>query len=82
MFLKMVSDLQSMFLVVNNGMILQRIKNQTEDICLLAVKECGLALEFVEHKTKKIISTALHQNGLALEFVVDQTERQCIKAIR
>ena len=56
--------------VKQDGLYLKRIKkNQTEAICLEAVKQNGLALEYVNKQTPEICLAAVRQNGKALEFV-------------
>lgn len=54
--------------VKENGMALQFIESQDEDICATAVHENGLALQYVKDKTAKIIRIAIKQNGMAIEF--------------
>ena len=56
--------------VTVDGMVLRVIKpeNQTEQICLLAVKNHGYALQFVQVQTPDIIRTAVISNGFAIKF--------------
>ena len=56
---------------------LQYIENQTEEMCLEAVKQNGYALEYVENQTEEICFEAVKQNGRALQFVKNQTENIC-----
>lgn len=65
-----------------NGMLLKDISPQTEEMCLVAVKQNGLALRFVEEQTPEICMAAVSQNGMALEFVERQTPEICATAIR
>lgn len=48
---------------------LKYIKNQTEEMCILAVKQNGLMLEYVRNQTNKICGFAYHQNNDAFRFV-------------
>ena len=67
-----------------NGMFLKQIPihEQTEDICLAAVKENGWALEYVHHQTPEICLEAVKENGWALKFVKEQTEEICLTAVK
>lgn len=60
-----------------NGLLLADFENQTEEMCLVAVKQNGLALEFVRNQTEEICTKAVKQNGLALKYVEKQTEAIC-----
>jgi len=65
-----------------NGMMIQKIKNQTEYVCRLAVKQDGFALRFVRNQTEDICRLAVQQDGLALQFVKNQTEEICRLAVQ
>ena len=54
--------------IIKNGYVISQMKNQTEDMCLTAVKQNGLALQYVKNQTDKICLEAVKQNGLALQF--------------
>ena len=64
------------------GMALGQVRNQTENICIEAVKNNGMALEFVCNQTENICIEAVKNNGMALEFVGEQTENICIEAVK
>ena len=51
---------------------MKEIQNQTEEMCLLAVKQNGMALQFVKNQTNEICLLAVKQNGMALQFVNDK----------
>ncbi len=60
--------------VKQNGMYLKLItKNQTEKICLEAVKNNGSVLVYVNEQTPQICLEAVKKDGRALEFVKKQT---------
>lgn len=61
---------------------LEYIKNQTEAICLVAVKKDGGALRYVENQTEKICLAAVKQNGWSLDHVQEQTEEICLAAVK
>jgi len=66
----------------DDGLLLQFITEQTEDLCKMAITQNGLALQYVKYQTDEICSIAVQQNGLSLEYVRDQTETVCILAIK
>jgi hypothetical protein len=51
-----------------NGMTLQYINKQTEEMCIIAVKENYKALQFVKNKTYKICENALMNNYSAIKY--------------
>ncbi len=56
--------------------------DQTERICLAAVKRDGYALRYVKYKTKEICLEAVKTFGLSLEYVEDQTEEVSLEAVK
>ena len=50
-------------------MLYDMLKNQTDEICLEAVKQNGFALQFVKNQTDKICMEAVKQDGYALQYV-------------
>ncbi|MDW0076976.1 DUF4116 domain-containing protein [Clostridioides difficile] len=63
-------------------MALQYVREQTEEMCLEAVRQNGLALHFVKDQTEKICIEAVRQDGLAIQFVENQTDEICIEALK
>lgn len=63
------------------GLVLQFIKHQTEELCKIAVRQNCLALEFVENQTEDICITAIRKCTYALRFVKDQTDALCKEAV-
>ena len=61
--------------------ILSNLENQTEKICLEAVKYYGLSLKHVKDQTHAICMTAVNNIGQAIAFVENQTEDICIAAV-
>lgn len=57
-------------------------KEQTPELCLLAVQQDGLALQYVKEQTESICLAAVKQNGWALEFVKEQNPTICILAMQ
>ena len=68
--------------VSHNGMLLQYITYQTEEICSKAVQETGRALQYVQNQTEKICLKAVQQNSNTLELVLNQTEKIRLKAMK
>ena len=57
-------------------------ENQTERICLEAVKRKGYMLEYVKNQTEEICLEAVKQDGYALEYVENQTKEICLEAVK
>jgi hypothetical protein len=45
------------------------VKEQTEAVCLEAVKQNGYALRYVKEQTEAVCLEAVKQNGYALSYV-------------
>ena len=58
------------------------VRNQTDEICKLAVKHDYRALEYVINQTNEICKIAVNNHGFALEFVKDQTDDICKMAVK
>ena len=56
-------------LIINKN-IFKYIKNQTEEICKIAVEKDGLLLQFVKIQTEEIIKKAVKQNGFSFVFAL------------
>ena len=52
------------------------VKEQTQEICLAAVKQNGYALQYVKEQTPDICLAAVKQDGYALQFVKDKFHTQ------
>lgn len=69
-------------LYVNNiSGFLRYIEDQTNEICLDAVKQNPFVLKFVKNQTDEICIAAVRKNGLALMFVKNQTYYICWIAV-
>jgi hypothetical protein len=70
--------------VNTNGLNLQYVKNQTDELCTSAVMKCGNALKFVITQTSSICYQAVRQRGVSLEFVHPsfQNEFICETAVK
>jgi hypothetical protein len=68
----------------NDGMLLEKVANPTEEEMLTALKQNGFALKYIpaEKQTKKICKTALKTDGLALEYVANKTEELYLYAVK
>lgn len=55
--------------VSENGSLLKNIEEQTEELCLAAVRSKGGALKYVKEPTPKIVLEAVKQDGGAIHFV-------------
>ena len=68
--------------VLKEGLNLQYIEKQTDNLCLIAVKNNGLALFWVENKTNEICYEAVKQNGLAIKYICNPSILICEEAIK
>jgi len=69
-------------LVAKDPLNLQRVSNQTPDLCFCAVHNNGMALEFVKVQTPQICAEAVQNNPSAIKFVKNQTEDLCLSAVK
>ena len=67
-------------MICENGLYLQYVKEQTQELCLEAVKQNGCALNYVKEQTDDICLEAVKQNGYALQFVKNHTDEICLEA--
>ena len=74
---EVVTELANLDMVMEDGMRLEYIKNQTKEICLAAVMVNAWALQFVKEQTSEICMAAMKRNGYALKYVKDQTPELC-----
>jgi phage regulator Rha-like protein len=65
-----------------DGFALQFIKEQTEEICKMAVQQNSNALNYVKKQTEEICKMAVQQNSNALNYVKKQTEEICKLAVQ
>jgi len=56
-------------LVQQNGLNLRYIVDQTDELCLMAVRKDGLALQYVRNQTTAICETAVNQNIDAVMYI-------------
>lgn len=56
-------------LISNDGLLIEYCKNQTELLCLAAVKQNGLALQYIRNPSVNVCLEALTQTHDALPFI-------------
>lgn len=68
---------------LENGKTVKRIKNQTPDGFMAAIKISGTFIQQVpaEHQTDALCLEAVKNNWMALEYVIDQTDEMCMIAL-
>ncbi|MBS0626747.1 MAG: DUF4116 domain-containing protein [Verrucomicrobia bacterium] len=76
-FINELSVEDSIRLVQNSLWIFPYVKEQTPELCKIAVKQNGWALQFVKEQTPELCKLAVQQNGMALQFVKEQTPELC-----
>ena len=69
-------------MICENGLYLQYVKEQTQELCLEAVKQNGYALQFVKIHTDEICLEAVKQDGYALQFVKVHIDEICLEAVK
>ena len=67
---------------LGTGYVLQFIEDQTEEMCLEAVRHMGMALRYVKEQTEEICLVAVRDDGLSLMYVRNQTPEICLAAVR
>ena len=77
-----ISDNFWISILSKDGYALQFVKEQTEEICKLAVQQDCNALEYVKEQTEELCKLSVQQNGNALEYVKEQTEEICKLAVQ
>jgi hypothetical protein len=55
---------------------------QTEELCLIAVKSNANVLQFVTNQTNAICMEAINQYAPAFKYVIEQTEELCWQALK
>jgi hypothetical protein len=58
------------------------LTNQTDELCLIAVKRNSSALEFVKNQTDELCLIAIKSNPLVLKYVKNQTDEMCLIAVK
>lgn len=56
--------------------------DQTEELCLFAVRRNGYVLQYVKEQNESICLEAVKQDGYALQYVKEQTESICLEAVK
>lgn len=70
-------------LLSHNGLLLHYIKEQTGELCEIAVKQNGMAIKDVQEEllTYKLYKSAVQNTGLALKYIKNQTQELCQLAV-
>ena len=61
---------------------MRHVKDQTDLICLEAVRESGWSLSYVKDQSDTICVAAVKNDSIALAFVKNQTEFICLEAVK
>ncbi|NJK16351.1 DUF4116 domain-containing protein, partial [Clostridioides difficile] len=61
---------------------LKYVKEQTEEVCLKAVKQDYRMLKYVNKQTEEVCLEAVRQNYRALYYINDKTDNVLIEAIK
>lgn len=79
-FFKVPDDFWIM-IIKDDGFALQYVKEQTDEICKLAVQQHGGVLVYVKEQTEGICKLAVQRHGYALIYVKKQTDEICKLAV-
>jgi len=61
---------------------LEYVKNQTDELCTLAIMQNGSAIQFVKNQTKELCELAINKDGTSLQYVRDQTDELCRSVVQ
>lgn len=64
-----------------NASIIRFVKEQTPELCLVAVKNSE-AFQFVKEQTPELCLFAVKQDGFSLRYVKEQTSEICLEAVK
>ncbi len=67
--------------VKKDGLALQYVETQTEEICLAAVKHHAYAIQYVKNQTEEMCLIAVKDNYYFLEDIKNQTDKICLAAV-
>lgn len=65
--------------ISQNGLLINYVKEQTPELCMLAVQQNGFALKYINNKTIELCMLAVQQNGIALEYVPTELQNDSAK---
>lgn len=71
-------------IISKKPLLINFIKEQTDELCKIAVGQFGIALKYIINKTPELCKIAVNSRGIALEFVPEelQTEEICKIAVK
>lgn len=55
--------------VQKNGLVIERIRNPSEEVQLLAVSQYGMAIRFIQNPNEAVQLAAIQQIGIAIEHI-------------
>ena len=70
------------YLLTIDGNLIEYVKEQTPELCKLAVEQNWKTLQYVKEQTEELCLAAVKQNGRVLEFVKNQTPEICLEAVK
>jgi competence CoiA-like predicted nuclease len=69
-------------LLLSNGLLLEFIDNQNDEICEIACKNNINAYKFIKNKSYELNKKLLNIDGRILQFIDNQTDELCIIALK
>ena len=67
--------------LTHDGMLLRYVKEQTHDLCLLAIKQNSDSIQYVKEQTIDLCLIAIEQNANTIQYVKDQLFDLCLRAV-
>lgn len=67
--------------VAKNPYNIQYVREQTEELCKLAVQIYPYTIKYVKDQTEELCKLAVENNGYAIEYVREQTPELCKIAV-
>lgn len=71
-----------MGLLLKDGNYLEYVRNQTFNLCRIAILQNWNSLRFVRNQTHELCSIAISENPHAIQYVKDLTIQLCVDALR
>lgn len=68
--------------ITENPYLIEHVKNQTSELCTIAVGKCVETLQYVKNQTPELCLMAVRKNGFVLRHIKRQTHEICMEAVK
>lgn len=79
---KILKGKDALEFVKETGYGLRYVKEQTEEICMAAIKNDPYSIRYVLVQSEELCLAAVEQDGHTLQYVKEQTPKICIAAVK